>query len=122
MQIANISITIFNHRKVSNYNMSCLVLMNVLFQFLPTTMAEALLVDDNWSTEIELELPDGGAPHPNGWEDDVQRRAREDDLINQAGVTDDVQGDGPVTDENTEQLAVSQVQVKTNLHLIKSRS
>ena len=122
MQIANISITIFNHRKVSNYNMSCLVLMNVLFQFLPTTMAEALLVDDNWSTEVELELPDGGAPHPNGWEDDVQRRAREDDLINQAGVTDDVQGDGPVTDENTEQLAVSQVQVKTNLHLIKSRS
>ena len=60
MQIANISITIFNHRKVSNYNMSCLVLMNVLFQFLPTTMAEALLVDDNWSTEVELEHPDGG--------------------------------------------------------------
>jgi hypothetical protein len=91
-------------------------------------MAEALLVEDSWSTEVELEHPDGGAPHPNGWEDDVQRRAREDDLINQAGVTDDVQGDGPVTDENTEQLAVSQVQVKTNLHfyqikiLIHSRS
>ena len=112
MQIANISITIFNHRKVSNYNMSCLVLMNVLFQFLPTTMAEALLVDDNWSTEVELEHPDRGAPHPNGWEDDVQRRARED-LINQAGVVDDVQGDGPATEENTEQLAVSQEQVKT---------
>ena len=122
MQIANISITIFNHRKVSNYNMSCLVLMNVLFQFLPTTMAEALLVDDNWSTEVELEHPDGRAPHPNGWEDDVQRRAREEDLINQAGVADDVQGDGPATDENTEQLAVSQVQVKTNLHFTKSRS
>ena len=85
--------------------------MNVLFQF-STTMAEQLLADDNWSTEMELTLPDGGTPHPNGWEDDVQRRARED-LITQAGVVDDVQGNGPATEENTEQLAVSQEQVKT---------
>ena len=66
MQIANSSITIFNHRKVSNYNKSCLVLMNALFQF--STMAEALLVEGSWSAEVELENPDGGAPHPNGWE------------------------------------------------------
>ena len=33
-------------------------------------------------------------------------------------MVDDVQGDGPATEENTEQLAVSQEQVKTNLHVI----
>ena len=75
-------------------------------------MAEALLVEHSWSTEVELEHPDGGAPHPNGWEDDVQRRARED-LIIQADVVDDVQGDARATEENTEELAVSPEQVKT---------
>ena len=77
-------------------------------------MAEALLVADSWSAEVELENPDGEAPHPKGWEEDDQRRAREDDLLNQAGVTDDVQGESQVTVVDTEQLAVSQVQVKTS--------
>ena len=87
--------------------------MNVLFQF-STTMAEQLLAEDksDWGTEMEVVLPDGGTPHPNGWEDDVQRRARED-LIIQADVVDDVQGDARATEENTEELAVSPEQVKT---------
>ena len=75
-------------------------------------MAEALLVEDSWSSEVEPEHPDGGTPHPNGWEEDDQRRAREDELTNQAGVTDEVQGGSQVTDENTEPLAVTQIQVK----------
>ena len=97
--------------------------MNALFSVsLRYTMAEALLVEDSWSSEVELEHPDGGTPHPNGWEEDDQRRAREDDLINQAGVTDDVQGESQVTVVDTEQLAVSQVQVKTSYIFTKSRS
>ena len=75
-------------------------------------MAEALLVEGSWSTEVELEHPDGGAPHPNGWEEDDQRRVREGDLVTQAGVTDDVQGGSPVTKVTTEQLAVAQTQVR----------
>ena len=85
-------------------------------------MAEALLVADSWSAEVELENPDGGAPHPKGWEEDDQRRAREDDLLNQAGVTDEVQGESQVTVVDTEQLAVSQVQVKTSYIFTQPRS
>ena len=84
-------------------------------------MAEALLVEGSWSAEVELENPDGGAPHPKGWEEDDQRRAREDDLLNQAGVTDEVQGESQVTVVDTEQLAVSQVQVKNKLHFYPTK-
>ena len=58
--------------------------ISVSFQL---TMAEALPVEDDWSTEVEMENPEGGIPQPNGWEDDDQRRVREGDLITQAGVT-----------------------------------
>ena len=77
-------------------------------------MAEQLLAEDkhDWGTEMEVVQPDGGTPHPRGWEDDVQRRLRED-LIMQAEVVDDVQGDAQATEENTEELAVSPEQVKT---------
>ena len=82
-------------------------------------MAEQLLADNSWSAKLELTLPDGGSPQPIGWEDNVQRRAREE-RVNQAAVVDKVQGDGPATDENTEQLAVFQEQVKANLHVISN--
>ena len=85
-------------------------------------MAEALLVEDSWSTEVEQENPEGGTPHPNGWEDDDQRRVREGDLVTQAGVTDEVQGGSPVTEVTTEQLAVAQTQVRQSLHQTISSS
>ena len=73
-------------------------------------MAEQLLVEDktDWGTEMEVVQPDGGNPHPGGWEDDVQRRLRED-LIMQVEVV----GEAQTTEENTEDLAVSPEQVKT---------
>ena len=82
-------------------------------------MAEQLLTENSWSKEVELSLPDGGIPQPIGWEDVFQRRAREE-MANQAAVVDKVQGDGSATDENTEQLAVFQEQVKANLHVISN--
>ena len=85
-------------------------------------MAEALPVEDSWSTEVEKENPEGGTPHPNGWEDDDQRRVREADLVTLAGVMDEVQGGSPVTEVSTEQLAVAQTQVRQSLHQTISSS
>ena len=81
-------------------------------------MAEALPVEDDWSTEVEMENPEGGVPQPDGWEDDDQRRAREAEanLVTQANVTDEILGGSQVTQETTEQLAVAQIQVRQNLH------
>ena len=75
-------------------------------------MAEQLLSEDksDWGTEMEVVQPDGGNPHPGGWEDDVQRRLRED-LIMQVEVVGEAQVTATV--ESTEDLAVSPEQVKT---------
>ena len=89
--------------------------ISVSFQF---TIAEALPVEDDWSTEVEIENPEGGSPQPIGWEDDDQRRIREAEanLIAQANVTDEIQGGSQVTQVTTEQLAVAQIQVRQSLH------
>jgi hypothetical protein len=81
-------------------------------------MAEALPAEDDWSTEVETENPEGGSPHPLGWEDDDQRRIREAEanLIAQDNVTDEIHGGSQVTKVSTEQLAVAQIQVRQSLH------
>ena len=84
-------------------------------------MAEQLLSEDksDWGTEMEVVQPDGGNPHPGVWMDDVQRRLRED-LIMQEQV--EVVGDAQVTAtmESTEDLAVSPEQVKTTFTCLSS--
>jgi hypothetical protein len=88
-------------------------------------MAEALPSADDWSSEMETESPEGGSPHPVGWETDDQRRVREEaeaDLIAQDNVTDEILVGRQVTIVSTEQLAVAQIQVRQSLHHTISRS
>jgi hypothetical protein len=87
-------------------------------------MAEALPSEDDWSREVETESPEGGSPHPLGWETDDQRRIREAEanLIAQDNVTDEIQVGRQVTSVSTEQLAVAQIQVRQSLHHTISRS